>query len=30
MPRPAGFRTDPTFREAVERVSLALAQGMAA
>jgi NitT/TauT family transport system ATP-binding protein len=30
MPRPAGFRTDSTFRDAVERVSLALAQGMAA
>jgi NitT/TauT family transport system ATP-binding protein len=30
MPRPAGFRTDPMFRDAVERVSLALAQGMAA
>jgi len=30
LPRPAGFRTSPGFRKVVERVSHALAEGMAA
>ncbi|MDP3175684.1 MAG: ABC transporter ATP-binding protein [Phenylobacterium sp.] len=30
LPRPAGFRTTPVFRETVEQVSMRLAQGMAA